>query len=273
MDEQIIDQINNALNSWYDKLQEVIDIITINPRVYRGGALWDIVTILFEVVKGVGIPLLALCIALGIFGVSATIAETRRPEVALKTFIRAAIAYELVSQAQSLMLKVLNICQDTAEDLGMGTFFKRPTIPDEIVNAVKDMDFWPALGVYLIAFLGSLAVTVASFIVILTVYGRFFKIYLYVIVSPIPLAFLGGKTTEHVGISFIKSFIGVGLEAVLIVAAIQLYSTFVTAAPLVTGDTANAMVWNYMLDTVFNVLILVTIVKTAPTLVREMFGL
>ncbi len=272
MDEQIIKNIENALNTWNEKLGEVMDIITTSPVDYRDGDLWNVVTDIFNVVQGIGIPLLILCVAIGIFGVTSTIAETRRPEVAVRLFIRAGVASGIVTSAQSILLKIMNICQEIAVDINSAVTFQITDVPLEVEQAVEDLSWYQSIGYFLVSFVGSLAVTVAALIVILTVYGRFFKIYLYIIISPIPLATFGSKTTEHIGMSFIKSFIGVGLEAVIIVAAISLYSAFVSA-PVVNGTEPGTILWNYIIDVILNVLILVTIVKTAPTIVREMLGL
>lgn len=51
---------------------------------------------------------------------------------------------------------------------------------------------------------------------ILTVYGRFFKIYLYTALSPVALASFAGEPTQNIGRSFIKGYSAVCLEGVII---------------------------------------------------------
>ena len=44
-----------------------------------------------------------------------------------------------------------------------------------------------------------------SFVMIMTVYGRFFKLYMYTALAPVPLSTFAGEPTQSVGVSFIKS--------------------------------------------------------------------
>ena len=61
----------------------------------------------------------------------------------------------------------------------------------------------------------SLFITVLSFIIILTVYGRFFRLYLYTAIAPVPLATFAGQPTQSIGASFLKSYAGVCLEGAI----------------------------------------------------------
>ena len=47
--------------------------------------------------------------------------------------------------------------------------------------------------------LGRLGVVVITFVLILTVYGRFFKIFTYIAIAPIPLSTFAGEPTQNVG--------------------------------------------------------------------------
>lgn len=115
---------------------------------------------------------------------------------------------------------------------------------------------------------------VLSFIMILSVYGRFFKLYMYTAISPIPLATFAGEPTQNVGKSFLKSYAGVCLEGAIIVLACIIFSIFASTPPVVdTGAAAASMVWDYIGQFIFNMLILVGAVKMADRIVREMMGL
>ena len=76
------------------------------------------------------------------------------------------------------------------------------------------------------------------------------------------------------GISFLKSYAGVCLEGAIIVRACVIFSVFASSPPTVDPDAAAAtMVWNYIAELAFNMLILVGTVKMADRVVREMMGL
>ena len=108
---------------------------------------------------------------------------------------------------------------------------------------------------------------------ILTVYGRFFKLYMYTAISPIPLSCAAGETTQNISITFMKSYAGVCLEGAIIVLACIIFSSF--AASPVVDPTASAinMLWSYTGELIFNMLVLVGTVKMSDRIVKEMMGL
>ena len=113
-----------------------------------------------------------------------------------------------------------------------------------------------------------------SFIIILTVYGRFFKLYIYTAISPIPLSTFAGEPTQSIGISFLKSYAAVCLEGAIIVLACIIFSAFAASPPVVNEDAAAAtMVWAYVGELAFNMLVLVGAIKMSDRVVKEMMGL
>ena len=127
------------------------------------------------------------------------------------------------------------------------------------------------MGVTLI---GGLFITVLSFIMIMSVYGRFFRLYLYTAIAPIPLSTFAGEPTQNVGKSFLKSYAAVCLEGAIIVLACIIFSVFASSPPVVDPEAAAVtMVWSYIAELIFNMLVLVGAVKMADRVVREMMGL
>lgn len=117
-------------------------------------------------------------------------------------------------------------------------------------------------------------ITVLSFIMILSVYGRFFKMYLYTAIAPVPLSTFGGEPSQQIGKSFIKGYCAVCLEGAIIVLACVIFSLFAGSPPVVdTSAQAVNQVWSYVGELVFNMLVLVGTVKMADRVVREMMGL
>lgn len=109
---------------------------------------------------------------------------------------------------------------------------------------------------------------------ILSVYGRFFKIYLYTAIAPIPFSTFAGEPSQSVGKSFIKSYCAVCLEGAIIILACIIFSLFASSPPAVDTNLATAtMVWKYIGELIFNMLILVGTVKASDRVVREMMGL
>ena len=148
------------------------------------------------------------------------------------------------------------------------------TLPQEIITAIEDCGFFDSIPLWAVTILGGLFVTVLSFILILTVYGRFFKLYMYTAIAPIPLASFAGETTQNIGKSFLKSYIAVCLEGAIIVLACIIFSAFATSPPVIdTGAEAVNMVWKYVGELIFNMLVLVGTIRLSDRIVREMMGL
>ena len=142
------------------------------------------------------------------------------------------------------------------------------------MTAVEECGFFESIPLWAVTLIGSLFITVLSFIMIMSVYGRFFRLYLYTAIAPIPLSTFAGEPSQNVGKSFLKSYAAVCLEGAIIVLACIIFSVFAASPPVVNPDTAAVtMVWSYVAELIFNMLVLTGAVKMADRVVREMTGL
>ncbi len=230
------------------------------------------------VMQGIGYGLLVLFFAMGVFQTAAGFRELQRPEFAIRHFIRFAAAKVAVGYGMELMTAIFRICNGMVQSVmgGIGGMVSMTaTLPAEIVTAVEDVGFLASIPLWLVSLLGSLLVWVMSFILILTVYGRFFRLYLYTALAPLPLASFAGEGTSSIGKSFIKSYTGVCLEGALVVLSCVIYSAFLSSSSSAVDTSLSAvvMVWQYIGQMAFNMLILTGLVKGSSRLVREMFGI
>ena len=230
-----------------------------------------------DAVRAIGLALLVLFFVVGVMKTCGSFAEVKKPEHALKLFIRFAIAKGVVTYGLELMIALFNIVQGLVSTImnaaGFGSA-QQTVLPQEIVTAVEDCGFFESIPLWAVTLIGGLIVTVLSFIMIMTVYGRFFKIYLYTAIAPVPLSTFAGEPTQNVGKSFIKSYAAVCLEGAIIVLACIIFSLFASSPPAIDPNAAAVtQVWSYVGELVFNMLILVGAVKMADRVVREMMGL
>ena len=278
MDNWIVNSLENSLATWNEKVAEIWTLITQSPSTFKGGTIWNIIVTISNSVVGIGYGLLVLFFAMGVFQSAASFRDMQRPEFALRHLIRFAGAKVAVGYTMEIMIAIFSICNGIAAramaGIG-GAVSVAATLPTEIVNAINGLGFLEAIPLWLVALLGSLIITVLSFILILTVYGRFFRLYMYTALAPIPLAAFAGEGTSQNGKTFIKSYIGVCTEGAVIILACLIYSAFIgTSYPAadVTLDGVT-MVWQYIGEVIFNMLVLTGLVKGASQLVKEMFGL
>ena len=275
-DNWIVQNLENALDMWNSKLREIWNLITQSPETFKDGAVWGIIQNIHGVLQAVGLSLTVLFFTLGVMKTCGSFAELKKPEHALKLFLRFVLTKMAITYGLELMLGFLSIVQgimsrimDTA---GLDKMTKT-RLPEEIITAVEGTDFFASIPIWAITLIGGLVIWVLAFVMILTVYGRFFKLYMYTAIAPIPLATFAGEPTQNVGRSFLKSYAAVCLEGAIIVLACIIFSVIARANPGVDEDlSAAAMVWQYIGQVVFNMLILVGTIKMSDRIVKEMMG-
>lgn len=277
-DNWIVGNLQSAFETWNGKLAEIWGLVTATPQDFRGGTIWGTIVTINDGLKAVGYGLLVLFFAMGIFQSAASFRDLQRPEFALRHFIRFVAAKVAVGSALEVMTVIFSICggvvQSVMDSIG-GMASAGVTMPQEMIDTIESVGFIESIPLWLVTVLGSLFITVLSFILIMTVYGRFFRLYFYTALAPLPLASFAGEGTSFAGKAFVKSYIGVCMEGAVIVLACLIFSAFMSdSAPVLdTSLSAVTMSWQYVAETIFNMLVLVGLVKGAERIVREMFGL
>ena len=276
-DNWVVQNLVNALETWNEKLAEIWQLLTQSPEQFKGGGIWSAIVNIHGALQAVAYALLVLFFVVGVVKTCGSFVEVKKPEHALKLFVRFAIAKGVISHGLELMMALFNIVQGIVSTImrtaGFGAA-QQTVLPNEIVEAVEDCGFFESIPLWAVTLIGGLFITVLSFIMIMSVYGRFFRLYLYTAIAPIPLSTFAGEPSQNVGKSFIKSYAAVCLEGAIIVLACIIFSLFAASPPAVDPDAAAVtMVWSYIGELIFNMLELVGAVKMADRVVREMMGL
>lgn len=277
MDNWIAQNLQHSLNVWNDKLAEIWTLITQSPQDFKGGAIWNVITTIHGGLQAIGYALLVLFFVVGIMKTCGSFAEMKRPELALKLFIRFGLAQGVITYGMELMLALLEIIQGVISNIMGHAGFGAPqtaVLPSEIVTAIEDCGFFESIPLWAVTLIGGLFIWVLSFVMILSVYGRFFRLYMYTAIAPVPLASFAGEPSQSIGISFLKGYAAVCLEGAIIVLACIIFSVFASSPPVVDTSAAPVtMVWTYVGELIFNMLVLVGSVRMSDRLVREMMGL
>ena len=276
-DNWVVQNLQNALDTWNSKLAEIWQILTQSPETFKGGGIWQVIVQIHGALQAIGYALLVLFFVVGVVKTCGSFTEVKRPEHALKIFIRFAITKGVVTYGLELMMVLFNIIQGVTSTImqtaGFGST-EDTVLPDEIIEAVEDCGFFESIPLWAVTLIGGLFITVLSFIMIMSVYGRFFRLYLYTAIAPIPLSSFAGEPSQNIGRSFLKSYVAVCLEGAIVVLACIIFSLFASSPPVVNPDAAAVtMVWSYIGELIFNMLVLVGAVKMSDRVVREMMGL
>lgn len=273
----IVQNLQRSLSTWNSKMSEIWQLLTQSPQEFKGGAIWSVIDNIYNAMEAIGLALLVLFFVIGVVKTCSSFDEVKRPEQAIKLFIRFAIAKIVITYGKDLMLAIFNIVQGIVSKIIETTGIigaTESTLPQEMIEAINKCGFFQTIPLWAVTLIGSLFITVLSFIMILTVYGRFFKLYLYTAIAPIPLSTMAGEPTQNTARSFIKSYIGVCLEGVIILLSCIIFSKFASSPPSIdTSQEAINQVWSYVGELIFNMLVLVGTIKMSDRVVKEMMGI
>ena len=259
-------------------LDKMWAILTTSPQSFKGGGIWSIITTLNGVIGAIGTALLVLFFTVGVIKTCGSFAELKKPETAVKVFIRFAIAKALIDNSLTLLVDFITIVQSVITDItgasSIGTALEF-TIPSEVQEKFDSVGILDgAIPLWSVCFIAHIAFIIIGLILLLTVYGRFFRIYMYAAIAPIPLATMAGQPTENIAKSFLKSFAGVCLQGVVIVLACVIFTAYAASMPEIkTSLDPIKMVWVYVTEVVFNMLVLVGLVKGSDRIIHDMMGL
>ena len=277
MGDSTIGMLENGLAAWNDKLSEVFKLLSTSPDEFRDGAIWKTMTSVFDGIIGVGLALVLLCWCIGVIKNVASLYELKRPEIAVRMLVRLVFTQYIVTHSLDLLIKFSQLATGLIKEIMTASGLDPEValeLPSEIETAVSGLGVISGLGAWATAFLCMILVTGLSLLILLTVYGRFFRIFIMTALAPIPLAGFAGEPTSGMGKSFLRSYIAVLLEGSIILLAAVIFTAFATTAP-VFDDTVSAqtMIFTYMGQVILQMLIFVIIVKSADRVAREISGL
>lgn len=276
-DNWIVQNLQNSLATWNSKLTEIWLLVTQTPENFKGGVIWNVIKNIYEGMQAIGFALLVLFFVIGVMKTAGSLTEIKKPEHAIKLFLRFAIAKIVVTYGMQIMSSIFQIAQGmVSKVITISTISNstRSTLPKAIITSIENCGFFESIPLWAVTLIGCLIITVLSFIMIMTVYGRFFKLYLYTAMAPIPLSSFAGEPTQNIGKSFLKGYMAICLEGVVIVLSCVIFSLFASTTPAVdTSVSAVTQVWKYVGELIFNMLVLVGTIKISDRVVREMMGL
>ena len=274
----IVDNLNSALGTWNGKLAEIWQLLSTTPENFKGGGVWTVIQSINGALQAIGCALLVLFFVMGVVKTCGSFTELKKPEMVFKCFIRFVLAQAAVTHGMELMSALFKVAQgmiSTIMDASGMSALTDTTLPGEMVTIIEDVGFLESIPLWAITLLGALFIWVLSLIMILTVYSRFFKLYLATAIAPIPMASFAGQPSSSIGVAFLKSYAAICLEGCIIVLACVIFSAFATTPPAIADDTlaAATIVWNYVGELIFNMLVLVGCIKMSDRLIRELMGL
>ena len=168
----VVQNLQKALETWNDKLSEIWLLITQSPEQFKGGEIWNVITDIHGALQAIGYSLLVLFFVVGVMKTCGSFAEMKRPEIAVKMFIRFILAKASIDYGLELMMALIEIVQGIVSKIMAASGLSavsQTVLPDSIVTAIEDCGFWESVPLWAVTLIGSLFITVLSFIMIMTV--------------------------------------------------------------------------------------------------------
>lgn len=274
-----VEVLERSIGFWNKRFADMVSILTTSPEELYPG-IWSAMTEINGYIAGISVAIAVIFFYIGFMRNSIRFEELRRPERFFGYFIRLAIALFLVSSSQSLCLSVLRIFQGTiVQILNLGSVGISADdglvegFPEELKNLIESSGMFEGMGVMLLCILAGVFVFALSLVLLLTVYLRFFKIYIYAAISPFPLSSYAGETTSRIGRTFIMNYLAVCLQGIVITIAFIIFANLIQSDFIVdTSESAISNVFDYVGTVILGELLLVATVRASDRLTKEMIG-
>ncbi len=224
-----------ALTFFAEKMRVLLTILTTDITTYNGGVVWNAISTVYDAILAMGVTIAGVLIWFGLLSSTSRYAELKKASIWVQFLIEIVLTNAVLYYGKFLLLECIKIGQGMSEKLmdvtGMlttnGNSIFSVTVPDNLKVAVDSMSLGKGILLFVVVLIGAIFIVISTIAVLLTVYGRLFNLYLMVAISPLPLATAIGKPTRFVFYNFVKSFLSVVLEALVIVLVLYIFTQFV----------------------------------------------
>lgn len=172
------------------------------------------------------------------------------------------ISAALIEVGAEIVTKVIPIA-NTANANG-------PTITTN--SNLMDLNVWDLLSLNFTLVLTTVIYWLGKFVIQVFLVARFFEIYLYLMVSPMPFSTLTNQQLSQTGLNYIKNVIALALQAVIILVSFAIYTALSTSYTLNLAIDPNEDFVSSILESVTLILVLVVMVWRSRSVAQSIVG-
>ena len=281
MNDLIREILFSGTKFWGTTTKYIWAMLTANLSEWNNGVLWDVVVQINAALKDIAYGLIIVFFGIGLIKETSSFAELRNPGTILKLFIRYIIAKMIVGFSIDFMNTIYKIVGGIVakiHDTGFTEIYtgRGGGIPQAVTDAIYSIPWYASIVGLIFSIITFIVIVTLTVTVMLTVYSRFFRLYIYTAMAPVMLSPIAGEGTQNIGWQFVKGYISVCLEAVVIGLAMIIYSklaTVITISSWFNSGSMLTLVLGYMGEIVFHMLLMTGIVKGASGIIKEMSSL
>ena len=144
----IVQNLQNALNTWNSKLADIWNLVTQTPQTFKGGTIWNVIKTIHGGMQAIGLALLVLFFVVGVMKTCGSLTEVKKPEHALRLFIRFAIAKIVVTYGLDLMLDIFSITQGMVSkiiSISKLTGSTKSVLPTGMIQAIESCGLFESI--------------------------------------------------------------------------------------------------------------------------------
>lgn len=239
----------DALRDWLlglmtSALQGFDSMLADASNVLTGGlGEWSSVAALSSTLRPFCYAIIGICLLIEIAQVASKV-DIIKWEHGLKLCVKMVLAKVCIDIAPTFLQACYAQAQDWITGLSSGGSTLGNTTVTYLTPLVQNVSgFGNILGMFLSTFIVLMAIKICGLMVQVIAYGRMFELYVYLVVSPLPCAFMPLGNGDGGGVSritskFFKSFIAVCLQGVMMIIVIRIFDVVMGNAILTTLGAA-----------------------------------
>lgn len=231
-------------NSW---MSQLYDVLMLDPISYQNGAIWATVSKIYDALMGPAVSILTIGFYVALIHDSGEFIKTRHFGSVVWTFILLCITASLLLGGKYILLLIFWCFKEILQAVTgpNGTNFLDLSwveLPKQVKLATSGLGATKATLFFIVVLIFALVIMVCSFTIIMVVYGRLFNIYLHLAVAPLALACGAAGPFRSTFVSYLKSFVGVCLQGVVIVIVCMVFSAFANNFDFNTVQTSDQQI-------------------------------
>lgn len=252
---------------WNMTMQLIFGVVTTTPQSFSASA-WQQTITLYNWVRAIALTIMNIFFMVGFFRQASNIKENLTWEILIELGVKAVAANTLMLSGISLIQEFFTVSAEMS-----GVILQSQPIafaPEEI-----DAGVWLFFAVFELIYV--IVAIVCSFMVLFAVYGRYLKLYIVTVISPMALATLpGGRGIENAAYAWIRYFLSVVFEIVIVSLILSISGRMIASISFGQLDsTIGSWVdgFGQTLQSLFSMILMTAAVKGSGEIMRRGFGL
>lgn len=228
-------------------MSQLYDVLMLDPISYQNGAIWATVSKIYDALMGPAVSILTIGFYVALIHDSGEFINTRHFGSVVWTFILLCITASLLLGGKYILLLIFWCFKEILQAVTgpNGTNFLDLSwveLPKQVKLATSGLGATKATLFFIVVLIFALVIMVCSFTIIMVVYGRLFNIYLHLAVAPLALACGAAGPLRGTFASYLRSFVGVCLQGVVIVIVCMVFSAFANNFDFNTVQTSDQQI-------------------------------